>query len=87
MARKLKFGSPAWRKKYLGHGKKKNRKRNKAKGPNTFTRAGRKAKRKRLKEMIAKKNRVRKNPPAKWIKCNAVRVIKKNGRRVLQVKK
>lgn len=94
---KLKFGSPAWRKKYAAkakrnraknakkrprkptyRGKKKSPKRNK---PNTYTKKGAAAKRKRLKEMI------RSNPPRNWTKVKAVRVVRKGGRDVLEIRK
>ena len=73
---KLKFGSPAWRKKYM----KKNKPKRKRKSGNTYTTAGARAKRKRLKEMIG-------NPPKGWMKAKAVRVVHKNGRTILEVKR
>jgi len=94
----LKFGSPAWRKKYVTNGKKKKKTKRKVvykdaaykvyrtvkrkkNRPNTYTKKGAAAKRKRLKEMI------RSNPPRNWTKVKAVRVIRKGGRDVLQIKK
>ena len=83
----LKFGSPAWRKKYLKKGKRKNaprkakRKTAKRRGANTYTKAGATAKRKRLKEMI------RSNPPRKWTKVKSVRVVRKGGRDILEIRK
>jgi len=76
---KLKFGSPAWRKKYM----RKNRpKRKTAQRKRTAShRRGTAAKRKRMAEMI------RGNPPSSWTKVKAFRVVKKNGRKVLEVKK
>jgi hypothetical protein len=49
--------------------------------PNTYTKKGAAAKRKRLKEMI------RKNPPRSWTKVKAVRVVRKGGRDVLEIRK
>lgn len=83
MARKLKFGSAAWREKYM----KKNRpKRKKRSAANTYTRKGARAKRKRLKEMI-REPKPRKNPPERWMKVKAVRVVKRGGRRILEIKR
>jgi hypothetical protein len=87
--RKLKFGSPAWRKKYAAKAKR-NRaaasktnsaKRKRRTGANTYTRSGAAAKRKRLKQMI------RQNPPRKWMKVKAVRVKRVRGRDVLEIRK
>jgi|HubBroStandDraft_2_1064218.scaffolds.fasta_scaffold1518573_2 hypothetical protein len=86
--RKLKFGSPAWRKKYAAKAKR-NRavakrnapKKKKRTGANTYTKKGAAAKRKRLKEMI------RSNPPRKWTKVKAVRVKRVRGRDVLEIRK
>lgn len=89
---KLKFGSPAWRKKYMkknkGGAKRKTAKRKTAKRktarknkPNTYTKKGAKAKKTRLKEMI------KSNPPSGWTKVKAFRVVRKNGRKVLEVKR
>ena len=78
---KLKFGSPAYRAKYLGKAKRKNAaKRKRRTGPNTFTKKGAAAKRKRLKQMI------KGNPPSTWMKVKAVRVVTR-GRRIMEVKK
>jgi len=84
----LKFGSKAWRAKYMKKGKRKNaprkakRKTTKRKrGANTYTKAGAAAKRKRLKEMI------RSNPPRKWTKVKSVRVVRKGGRDILEIRK
>ncbi len=90
----LKFGSPAWRKKYADKAKRyraksakrKNapRKRKTAKrrvGANTFTKRGFAAKKKRMKEML------RSNPPRKWTKVKSVRVIRKGGRDILEIRK
>jgi len=83
----LKVGSPAWRKKYMKKGKRKNaprkakRKTAKRRGANTYTKAGAAAKRKRLKEMI------RSNPPRKWTKVKSVRVVRKGGRDILEIRK
>lgn len=76
---KLKFGSPAWRKKYM----KKNRPKRKAgaKKRSTAHSRGTRAKKTRMREMI------RGNPPASWTKVKAFRVVSKNGRKVLEVKK
>lgn len=88
---KLKFGSPAWRKKYAAKAKRnrasaarKNKpKRKAAQRKKTASRKrGTTAKKKRMGEMI------RSNPPRNWIKVKAVRVVKgKGGRDVLQIKK
>ena len=74
---KLKFGSPAWRKKYM----KANRPKRKRKSGNTYTKAGARAKRKRLKQMI------KGNPPSSWTNVKQFRVVRKNGRAVLEVRK
>lgn len=80
---KLKFGSPAWRKKYMN----KNRGAEKSKPAKKRTNAyrsskkrGLKAKKTRMKEMI------KGNPPKGWIPASAVKVVKRNGRRVLLVR-
>lgn len=83
MARKLKFGSPAWRKKYM---KKKRTNKLKRNG-RTKSRSVRAGKRKRMKEMIREAAKVRKNPPRKWMNVRAVRVVRKNGHDVLEVKR
>lgn len=80
----LKFGSPAWRKKYMGKAKRKNAAKRKTKrrnAPNTYTRKGAAAKRKRLKQMI------RSNPPRSWTKVKAVRVIRRGGKDILEIKR
>lgn len=89
MAKKLKFGSPAWRKKYAAKAKRnraaaaarKNGKKKKRVGANTYTKRGAAAKRKRLKEMI------RSTPPRKWTRVKMFRVVRKRGRDVLEIKK
>jgi hypothetical protein len=73
---KLKFGSPAWRKKYMKTNKPKRKAAQRKPARRTRT-----AKRKRLKEMI------RGNPPSSWTNVKAFRVVKKNGRAVLEVRK
>lgn len=80
VARKLKFGSPAWRAKYMKNAGKKKKKRA---GPNSYTRKGGAAKKKRLREMIQERG----NPPGSWTPVKAFRVIKQGRRTVLQVKK
>jgi hypothetical protein len=80
MAR-LKFGSPAWRKKYMKKGRRKT-----AKKKNSSHRRGTVAKRKRMREMI-RESKPRKNPPSSWTKVKAFRVVRKNGRKILEVKK
>jgi hypothetical protein len=82
--RKLKFGSPAWRKKYAA--KAAAARRNSAKKPKRKKRStshsrGLAYKKKRLKEMI------RQNPPRKWTRVKAVRVVRKAGRDVLEIRK
>ena len=85
----LKFGSPAWRKKFMKKGKRKNAPKKRAKrktakrraGANTYTKRGAAAKRKRLKEMI------RSNPPRKWTKVKSVRVVRKGGLDILEIRK
>ncbi len=76
---KLKFGSPAWRKKYM----RKNRpKRRAAQRKRTAShRRGTAAKKSRMKEML------RGNPPSSWTKVKAFRVVSKGGRKVLEVRK
>jgi hypothetical protein len=78
---KLKFGSPAWRKKYM----KTNRPKRKAKAKHKSTAhsRGTRHKKTRMREMI----RERGNPPSSWTKVKAFRVVRKNGRKVLEVKK
>lgn len=44
-------------------------------------------KRKRMRQMIAEANKIRKNPPRKWMNVRAVRVVRKNGRDILEVKR
>lgn len=56
---------------------------------------GLKAKQKRLKEMIREaqkerkdqKRKVIKNPPRNWIKAKAVRVIKRDGKEIVEIKR
>ena len=62
--RKLKFGSPAWRKKYAAKAK-----RNRAAGNKK-----RPAKKKTAKR--SNKARVLRNPPRKWTKVRLMRVVK-----------
>jgi len=90
MAKKLKFGSPAWRKKYAAKAKRnraaaarKNKPKRKAaqRKKTASHRRGTAAKKKRMREMI------RSNPPRSWTKVKAVRVIRKGGRDVLEIKK
>jgi hypothetical protein len=78
MARKLKFGSPAWRKKYM--------KKTRPKRKNSSHRRGTAAKKKRMREMI-RESKPRKNPPKGWIKAKAVRVVRRNGRSILEIKR
>lgn len=117
MAKTLKFGSPAWRKKYM----KKNRPKRKAarkniaagfydedgyfhpirasydyspkragdpkpKRKNSSHSRGTRYKKSRMKEML-REVKPKKNPPKGWIKANAVRVVRKNGRTILEVKR
>ncbi len=67
----LKFGSKAWRAKYLKKGRKNSPKKRKTTkrrtGANTYTKRGAAAKRKRLKEMIVH------NPPRKWTSLRGVK--------------
>ncbi len=77
----LKFGSKAWRAKYMKKNRSKKRKTTKRNRPNTYTKKGAAAKRKRLKQMI------RKNPPRKWTKVKAVRVIRRAGKDILEIRK
>jgi hypothetical protein len=82
--RKLKFGSPAWRKKYAAKAaaaRRKNAAKPKKKRKSTSHSRGTAYKKKRMKEMI------RENPPRKWMKVKQVRVIRKGGRDVLEIKK
>ncbi len=84
--RKLKFGSPAWRAKYMKKNVSTRRRRvgevkRKRNAPNTYSRRGAAAKRKRLKQMI------RANPPRKWLKVKQVRVVRKDGRDILEIKR
>jgi hypothetical protein len=75
---KLKFGSPAWRKKYM---RKNKPKRKAAQRKRTAShRRGTAAKKKRMREMIG-------NPPKGWTKVKAFRVVRKNGRAILEVRK
>ena len=72
---KLKFGSPAWRKKYLKNGPKRKRK-------STARRTN--------KKRASTKRRtpaVRSNPPRKWTKVKAVRVIRRGGKDILEIKR
>ena len=79
----LKFGSKAWRAKYMKKGRRRKTAKKKTKGnrPNTYTRKGAAAKRKRLKQMI------RQNPPRKWTKVKSVRVIRRGGKDILEIRK
>ena len=77
----LKFGSKAWRAKYMKKGKKRKTAKKRKNRPNTYTRKGAAAKRKRLKQMI------RQNPPRKWIKVKSVRVIRRGGKDILEIRK
>jgi len=78
----LKFGSKAWRAKYMKKNRSKKRKTTKRTNrPNTYTKKGAAYKRKRLKEMI------RKNPPRKWTRVKMVRVVRKGGKDILEIKK
>jgi hypothetical protein len=78
----LKFGSKAWRAKYMKKNRPKKRKKaTKRNRPNTYTRKGAAAKRKRLKQMI------RKNPPRKWTNVKQVRVIRRAGKDILEIRK
>ena len=74
-----KFGSAAWRKLYGPGGTKR---KNKAKRKTT-------ARRKPAKRKTAKRKNtaVRNNPPRKWTKVKSVRVIRKGGRDVLEIRK
>jgi hypothetical protein len=73
-----KFGSPAWRKKYkLNKPKRKAAQRKKT----AAHRSGTRAKKARMREML------KSNPPSSWTKVKAFRVVKKNGRAVLEVRK
>jgi hypothetical protein len=107
----LKFGSKAWRAKYMKKGKRKNaaikegskawwerdRKRylkelKKREQQERRAMAKRKnaAKRKPAKRKTAarrKRSTVRKNPPRTWTRVKAVRVVRKNGRDVLEIRK
>lgn len=76
---KLKFGSPAWRAKYMKRNKPK-RKAAQRKKTSSHRRAT-KAKKTRMKEML------RENPPSSWTKVKAFRVVSKGGRKVLEVRK
>jgi hypothetical protein len=73
----LKFGSKAWRAKYLKKGKRKNAAKRKP------------AKRKTAKRGTTRRKNspVRKNPPRSWTRVKAVRVVRKNGRDVLEIRK
>lgn len=82
----LKFGSKAWRAKYLKNaGKKRKTKRKTAAKRNSPKRKP--AKRKTAKRTTKRKSPVRSNPPRNWTKVKAVRVIRKGGRDVLEIKK
>ncbi len=72
--RRLKFGSPAWRKKYM----KKNR-------PKRKRATARRTNRKRT--TTRRSNVIRKNPPRKWTNVKAVRVVKRGGRDILEIRK
>ena len=76
---KLKFGSPAWRKKYM---RKNKPKRKAAQRKKTAShRRGTAAKKARMREMI------KSNPPSSWTKVKAFRVVSKGNRKVLEVRK
>lgn len=86
---KLKFGSPAWRAKYLKNGPKRKRK-------NTAKRKTPKRKPRRPfvtgREIRRGENRgkalpVRSNPPRTWTKVKAVRVVRRGGKDILEIKK
>jgi hypothetical protein len=79
----LKFGSPAWRKKYMGKPKKRNAaKKKKRSTSHSRATAHKKA---RMREMV--REATRKNPPRTWMKVKAVRVIRKGGKYILEVRK
>ena len=83
--RKPKFGSPAWRKLYAAKAaaaRRKNaaKKKPKKKRSSSHSR-GTANKKKRMKEMI------RQNPPRNWTKVKAVRVVRRAGRDVLEIRK
>jgi len=77
----LKFGSPAWRKKYMKKGKRKNAAKRKTSGSsrNHKTKAAYKKKK--------RASAVRSNPPRTWTKVKALRVIRKNGIDIVEFKK
>lgn len=85
----LKFGSPAWRKKYAAKAKRnraasakrKPAKKKAAKKRSTSHSRGTAHKKKRMKEML------RSNPPRKWTKVKSVRVVRKGGRDILEIRK
>ena len=75
---KLKFGSPAWREKYM---RKNKPKRKAAQRKRTAShKRGTAAKKKRMREMIG-------NPPSGWMNVRQVKVERKNGKTVLLVRK
>lgn len=76
---KLKFGSPAWRKKYMKANKPKRKAAQRKK--TASHKRGTAAKKKRMASML------RSNPPSTWTNVKAFRVVRKNGRSVLEVKK
>jgi len=78
---KLKFGSPAWRKKYM-----KPKHKIATKKRNSPHSRGTRYKKKRMAEML-REVKPKKNPPKGWIKANAVRVVRRNGRTILEVKR
>jgi len=94
MAR-LKFGSPAWRKKYMKKAKAKGAHlRKRPKRRNSSYSRGLKAKKARLREMIREAESSRKNPKMKrltkstgWMKANAVKIVKKGGQMQVLVRK
>lgn len=73
MAKKLKFGSPAWRAKYM--------RKNRSKP------VGRKGGARRAPLGMIRETRPRKNPPKDWTKVKAFRVLTKGGRKILEVKR
>jgi hypothetical protein len=81
---KLKFGSPAWRKKYM----KTNRpKRKAAQRKRTAShRSGTRAKKARMSEML-RGIKVKPNPPKGWVGGKEFRVVKRNGKTILLTRK
>jgi hypothetical protein len=81
---KLKFGSPAWRKKYM---RKNKPKRKTAQRKSTAShRRGTAAKKKRMGEMIGGV-KMQKNPPAGWVSGREFKIVKRGKKTILLTRK